>query len=80
MLVEMYACNYDGKDGLVNYTYKIVKLYTHTDKVHVPWIKFHEPNICHQKFIKLSYLYTSEYQMIGHQYYEYQNWCLQLKI
>jgi hypothetical protein len=60
MLVEMYACNYDAADGLVNGADGIVKAYTHTDKVDVLWIKFHDPNIGHPQSRKLGHLYTSE--------------------
>ena len=55
----MYAWNYDAQDGLVNGVDGIVKLYTHTDKVDVLWIKFHDPNICHRQSRKLDSLYTS---------------------
>jgi hypothetical protein len=42
MLVEIYSCNYDSQDGLVNGAYGILKGYTKTEKVDVLWIKFHE--------------------------------------
>jgi hypothetical protein len=42
MLVEMYACNYDSQDGLVNGADGILKAYTKTKKVDVLWIKFHD--------------------------------------
>jgi hypothetical protein len=35
MLVEIYACNYDSQDGLVNGADGIIKAYTKTDKVDV---------------------------------------------
>jgi len=58
MLVEMYACNYDAPDGLVNGADGIVKSYTHIDQVDVLWIKFHDPNIGHRQSRKLAHLYT----------------------
>ena len=45
VLVEIYACNYDSQDGLVNGADGILKGYTKTEKVDVLWIKFHEPHI-----------------------------------
>jgi len=60
ILVEMYACNYDAPDGLVNGADGIVKSYTHIDKVDVPWIKFHDPNIGHRQPRKLVHLYASD--------------------
>ena len=45
MLVEIYACNYDTQDGLVNGADGILKGYMKTEKLDVLWIKFHEPHI-----------------------------------
>jgi ATP-dependent exoDNAse (exonuclease V) alpha subunit len=59
MFVEIYACNYDSKDGLVNGANGILKGYTKTEKVDVLWIKFHEPHIGKRQASKLSYLYNS---------------------
>jgi hypothetical protein len=49
MLVEIYACNYDSQDGLVNGADGIIKTYTKTNKVDVIWIKFYDPHIGHFK-------------------------------
>jgi hypothetical protein len=43
MLAEIYACNYDSQDGLVNGVDGIIKAYTKTNKVDVIWIKFYDP-------------------------------------
>ena len=59
MLVEIYACNYDSQDGLVNGADGILKGYMKTNKLDVFWIKFHEPHIGKQQVSKLSYLYNS---------------------
>jgi hypothetical protein len=59
MLVEIYACNYDSQDGLVNGVDGILKGYTKTKKVDFLWIKFHEPHIGKRQASKLSYLYNS---------------------
>jgi hypothetical protein len=59
MLVEIYACNYDSHDGLVNGADGILKGYTKTEKVDVLWIKFHEQHIGKRQESKLSYLYNS---------------------
>jgi hypothetical protein len=59
MLVEIYACNYDSQDGLVNGADGILKAYTKTKKVDVLWIKFHDPHIGHRQENKLAYLYNS---------------------
>ena len=45
MLVEIYACNYDSQDGLVNGADGILKGYMKTLKLDVLWIKFREPHI-----------------------------------
>ena len=45
MMVEIYACNYDSEDGLVNGADGILKGNTKTEKLDVLWIKFHEPHI-----------------------------------
>jgi exonuclease III len=60
MLVEIYACNYDSQDGLVNGADGIVKAYTKKDKLDVLWIKFYDPDIGHRQANKLRYLYTME--------------------
>jgi ATP-dependent exoDNAse (exonuclease V) alpha subunit len=59
MLVEIYTCNYDSQDGLVNGANGILKAYTKTKKVDVLWIKFHDPHIGHRQANKLAYLYNS---------------------
>jgi hypothetical protein len=59
MLVEIYACNYDSQDGLVNSADGILKGYTKIEKTDVLWIKFHEPQIGKRQASKLSYLYNS---------------------
>jgi hypothetical protein len=59
MLVEIYACNYDSQDGLVNGADGILKGYTKTKKLDVLWIKFHEPHIGNRQANKLAYLYNS---------------------
>jgi hypothetical protein len=59
MLVEIYACNYDSQDGLVNGADGILKGYTKTKKLDVLWIKFHEPHIGKRQASKLDYLYNS---------------------
>ena len=58
MLVEIYACNYDSHDGLVNGVGGILKSYTKTEKV-VLWIKFHDPHIGHRQENTLGYQYNS---------------------
>jgi exonuclease III len=60
MLVEIYACNYDSQDGLVNGADGIVKAYTKKDKVDVLWIKFYDPHIGHSQSNKLAHLYTMD--------------------
>jgi exonuclease III len=60
MLAEIYACNYDSQDGLVNGADGIIKAYTKTDKVDVIWIKFYDSNIGHRQANKLAYLYRPE--------------------
>jgi hypothetical protein len=57
---EIYACNYDSQDGLVNGANKIIKAYTKTYKVVVIWIKFYDSNIGHRQANRLSYLYRPE--------------------
>jgi hypothetical protein len=47
MLVEIYACNYDSQDGLVNGADGVVKAYTKKNSTDVLWIKFHDPLIGH---------------------------------
>jgi hypothetical protein len=47
MLVEIYACNYDSQDGLVNGADGVVKAYTKTYSTDVLWIRFHDPLIGH---------------------------------
>ena len=59
MLVEIYACNYDSQDGLVNGVDGILKGYTKIEKLDVLWIKFHEPHIGHRQANKLAYQYNS---------------------
>ena len=59
MLVEIYACNYDSQDGLVNSADGILKGYMKTKKMDVLWIKFHEPHIGKRQARKLAYLYNS---------------------
>jgi hypothetical protein len=59
ILVEIYACNYDSQDGLVNGADGILKGYTKTKKLDVLWIKFHESHIVHRQENKLYYLYNS---------------------
>jgi hypothetical protein len=59
MLVEIYACNYDSQNGLVNGTDGILKAYTKTKKFDVLSIKFHELHIGHRQANKLAYLYNS---------------------
>jgi hypothetical protein len=58
MLVEIYACNYDSQDGLVNGVDGVVKAYTKTNSTDVLWIKFHDPLIGHRQENKLAYLYN----------------------
>jgi hypothetical protein len=60
MLVEIYACNYDSQDGLVNGADGIVKAYTKTYKFDVLWIKFYDPHIGHRQASKLAYLYSKD--------------------
>jgi hypothetical protein len=60
MLVEIYACNYDSQDGLVNGVDGIIKAYTKTDNIDVLWIKFHDSLIGHRQANKLAYLYNSD--------------------
>jgi hypothetical protein len=59
MLVEIYACNYDSQDGLVNGADGILKGYMKTEKLDVLWIKFHESHIGKRQASKLAYLYNS---------------------
>jgi hypothetical protein len=59
MLVEIYACNYDSQDGMVNGVDGILKAFTNKDKVDVLWIKLHDPHIGHRQANKLAYLYNS---------------------
>jgi hypothetical protein len=59
MLVEIYACNYDSQDVLVNGEDGILKAYTKTNKFDVLYIMFHEPHIGHRQSNKLDYLYNS---------------------
>jgi hypothetical protein len=59
ILVEIYACNYDSQDGLVNGADGILNGYTKTKTLDVLWIKFHEPHIGHQQANTLAYRYNS---------------------
>jgi hypothetical protein len=47
MLIEIYTFNYDSQDGLVNGVDGVVKAYTKTYSIDVPWIRFHDPLIGH---------------------------------
>jgi hypothetical protein len=73
MLVEIYACNYDSQDGLVNGADGILKAYTNKDEVDVLWVKFHDPHIGHRQANKLAYLYNSNTSRDWTLYCEYQN-------
>jgi hypothetical protein len=58
MLVEIYACNYNSQDGLVNGADGMVKAYTKTYKVDVLWINFYDPHIGHHQAMRLASLYS----------------------
>jgi hypothetical protein len=58
MLVEIYACNYDSQDGLVNGADGIIKAYTKIDKADVLWIKFYDLHIGHRQATRLASLYS----------------------
>jgi hypothetical protein len=68
MLVEIYACNYDSQDGLVNGADGIVKAYTKTDKADVLWIKFYDPHIGHRQATRLASLYSIDISLTGYPY------------
>lgn len=58
MLVELYAGNYDIKDGLVNGANGILKAYANTNKTNIMWIQCNDINIGQNQSTKLGHLYN----------------------
>ena len=59
-MVEIYSCNYNIEDGIVNGFDGIFKLYSKKDNNNIVWIKFNDTNIGQQQRKKYTTYYNNE--------------------